>query len=75
MSVQYSISSYLLCAYPHQWSCREQIKVGVESQDTQGDWGDVVQPHLEQLGGQEQQAQVGSPRSVPHTEKSLRRDN
>lgn len=61
--------------YHHQWSSREQVQVGVESQDSQGDWGDVVQTHLEELGGQEQQPQLGPPLSPPHTETSLRRDS
>lgn len=67
--------SAVLMHYLHEWSCRKQIEVGVESQDSQGDRGDVVQTHLEQLGRQEQQAQMGSPLSVPHTENELWRDN
>lgn len=61
--------------YLHQWSCREQVKVHVESQNSQGDRWDVVQTDLKNLGGQEQQSQVGSPLSVPHTENSLTRNN
>lgn len=67
--------SAVLVHYLHQWRCWEQVKVHVEPQDSQRDGGDVVQTHLEHLGGQEQQAQVGSPLSVSHTENSLRRDN
>lgn len=54
--------------YLHQWSCGEQVKVDVETQDSQGDGGDIVQTHLEQLGAQEQQAQLGAPRSAAHPE-------
>lgn len=61
--------------YLQQWSCREKVKVHIESEDSQGDRWDVVQAHLEQLGGQEQQSQLGGPLSVPHTENSLGRDN
>lgn len=61
--------------YLHKWNCWKKEKVHIESQDAQGDWGDVVKAHLEQLGGQEQQAQLGSPLSVSHLETSLRRDN
>lgn len=60
--------------YLHKWNCWKKEQVHIESQDGQGDWGDVVKAQLEQLGGQEQQAQMGSPLSVSHRETSLRRD-
>lgn len=60
--------------YLHKWNCWKKEQVHIEPQDGQGDWGDVVKAQLEQLGGQEQQAQMGSPLSVSHRETSLRRD-
>lgn len=33
--------SAVLVHYLHEWSCRKQIEVRVESQDSQGDRGDV----------------------------------
>lgn len=33
--------SAVLVHYLHDWSCRKQIEVRVESQDSQGDRGDV----------------------------------
>lgn len=60
-----------LVIYPQERSCWEEVKVNVESQDSQSDRGDVVQAHLEQLGAQHQQAQMGRPRSPAHPETSL----
>lgn len=59
----------VLVKYLHQGSSRKQVKVHIESQNSQGNGWDVIQTHLKQLGCQEQQSQVGSPLSVPHTEK------
>lgn len=70
------VKGAILVHYLHEWSCRKQVEVRVEPQDSQGDGGDVVQTHLEQLGRQEQKAQMGSPLSVsPHTENELWRDD
>lgn len=54
----------------HQGSSWEQEEEHVQTQDSQSDRRDVVQAHLKHLGGQEQQAQVGSPLSL-HPENSL----
>ena len=62
-------------SYLQQRSSRKQVEVHVESQDRQSDGRDVVQAHLKQLGGQEQQAQMGPPLSGLHTENHLGGDN
>lgn len=68
------IFPFKLVTYLHKRSHWKQVQVYIESQDSKGDGGDVVQAHLEQLGGQEQQAQIGSSLSVAHTEICLRED-
>lgn len=37
--------------YLHKWSCWKQIQVHIESQNSQSYWGNIVQTHLENLGG------------------------
>lgn len=56
----------LLENHLHKWSSWKQVQVDVEPQDSQCYWGDPVQTHLEKLGGQEQQTQLGPSLPVPH---------
>lgn len=56
--------------YLHGRSHGEQVKVHVEGQDGQSNGWDVVQAHVEQLGCQEQQPQLGSPMSAPHSPRA-----
>ena len=64
-----------MCAcYLQQWSRGEQVEVHVEAQHTQSDGGDVVKPHLEQLGGQQQKTQLRRRKSLPPHTESLQSD-